>query len=208
MRAERGTAAIEMAMALMILLLLALGTYEWGVGFSDRVSMSSAVREGARVGSAAGDNPDADCRVIEASAGALNGVSGNQVKQLWIYESDVNGTVSLNRQIYRPADPSEPGLGCAGASWFVVSNGWPSSSRQNLGVNRDWLGVKVIADHEWRTGFLLVEGHRRVGRGRGVPPRARNRGWDSVTQPSRPSPATASRSSTSSATERSMRPRE
>jgi TadE-like protein len=158
MRSERGTAAIEMAMALLILLLLALGTYEWGTGFAERISMSTAVREGARVGSAAGDNPDADCRVIEASAGALNAVSGNRVKQLWIYESDVNGSVSLNRQIYRPADPSEPGLGCAGGSWFVVSNGWPSSSRQNLGANRDWLGVKVIADHAWKTGFLFWNG--------------------------------------------------
>ncbi len=158
MSEERGTAAIEMAMALVIMLLLALGTYEWGTGFSDRISMSSAVREGARVGSAAGDNLDADCRIIEASAGALNAVSGNQVKQLWIYESDVNGVEGTNRQIYRPIQTGEPpDLSCAG-EWFLVSNGWPAGVRENLGANRDWLGVKVIADHEWRTGFLWWNG--------------------------------------------------
>ncbi|HKZ25527.1 MAG TPA: TadE family protein [Acidimicrobiia bacterium] len=158
MNRDRGTAAIEFAFAIMVLLLLAIGAYEWGTGFSDRISMSSAVREGGRVGSAAGDNPDADCRIIEASAGALNGVSGNSVKQLWVYESDSGGTVGLNRQIYRPAQAAEPGLTCTGGRWFLVANGWPYSVRENLSANRDWLGVKVIVDHEWRTGFLWWNG--------------------------------------------------
>jgi hypothetical protein len=158
MRRDRGVAAIEFAFAIMILLMLALGAYEWGTGFSDRISMTAAVREGGRVGSAAGDNPDADCRIIEASAGALNGVSGNTVKQLWIYESDVSGTVGVNRQIYRPAVGSEPGLSCTGGTWFLVSNGWPFGARDNLSANRDWIGVKVIVDHEWRTGFLWWDG--------------------------------------------------
>jgi hypothetical protein len=129
-----------------------------GTGFSDRISMTAAVREGGRVGSAAGDNPDADCRIIEASAGALNGVSGNSVKQPWIYESDVDGTVGISRQIYRPAAATEPGLTCTGGKWFLVANGWPSSSRENLGSNRDWIGIKVIVDHEWKTGFLWWDG--------------------------------------------------
>ena len=158
MRRDRGTAAIEFAFAITILLVLALGAYEWGTGFSDRISMTAAVREGGRVGSAAGDNPDADCRIIEASAGALNGVSGNAVKQLWIYESDVNGTVGINRQIYRPAVGAEPGLVCNGGTWFQLATGWPPANRVNTGSARDWLGVRVIVDHEWRTGFLWWNG--------------------------------------------------
>ena len=44
-----------------------------------------------------------------------NAVSGNQVKQLWIYESDVNGIEGINRQIYRPmSDRRAPDLSCAG----------------------------------------------------------------------------------------------
>jgi len=158
MRRERGVAAIEFAFSFMILLMLALGAYEWGTGFADRISMTSAVREGGRVGSAAGDNPDADCRIIEAAAGALNGSTGNSVKQLWVYESDAAGTVGLNRQIYRPATAAEPGLTCTGGKWFLIANGWPYNNRQNLGANRDWLGVKVIMDHQWRTGFLWWNG--------------------------------------------------
>ena len=155
---ERGTAAIELAMAMIIMLMLAIGAYEWGTGFADRIAMTSAVREAGRVGSAAGRLPDADCRIIEAASAALNAVVGNPVKALWIYESDTDGTVGGSRQEYRPADEDEPALECDGGRWFLAAGGWPSSSRSNSGVNRDWLGVKVIVDHEWKTGFLWWNG--------------------------------------------------
>jgi hypothetical protein len=158
LRADRGTAAIELAMALIIILMLAIGAYEWGTGFADRISMTSAVREAGRVGSAAGDNPAADCWIIEAAAGSLNAVSGNAVKELWIYESDKDGVVGLSRQVYRPADEDEVGLACSGGEWFLVANGWPASGRVNSGAARDWLGVKVIVDHTWKTGFLWWNG--------------------------------------------------
>jgi hypothetical protein len=159
MTRDRGTAAIEFAFAIMILLLLALGAYEWGTGFSDRISMSAAVREAGRVGSAAGDLPAADCRIIEAAAGALNAVSGNDVKELWIYESNPSGDDMGPSQIYRPADPDGVELICGGGSWFRDgASNWPPEDRVNTGADRDWLGVKVIVDHEWRTGFLWWKG--------------------------------------------------
>ncbi|MEX1135102.1 MAG: TadE/TadG family type IV pilus assembly protein [Acidimicrobiia bacterium] len=158
MTGDRGTAAIEFAFAIVVLLMLALGAYEWGTGFSDRISMTAAVREGGRVGSAAGDLPDADCRIIEAAAGALQGVSGNNVKELWIYQSDENGAVTPNRQVYVPDSATDPELICSGGSWFRTTTGWPPSARVNSGSDRDWLGVKVIVDHEWRTGFLWWDG--------------------------------------------------
>lgn len=155
---DRGTAAIETAMILMILLMLAIGAYELGSAFGDRISMTSAVREGARVGSAAGTNSQADCRIIEAAAGSLLAASGNTVRELWIYKSDSSGTVTGTRQAYRPATPSEPALTCSGGRWFRLSTGWPPSSRVASGANRDWLGVRVVADHAWKTGFLWWNG--------------------------------------------------
>lgn len=155
---ERGTAAIELAMAMLVMLLLAIGAYEWGTGFADRIAMTSAVREAARVGSAAGPNPEADCRIIEAAASALNAVAGNPVKALWIYESDKDGVLGASRQEYRPANEDEVALECGGGRWFVSANGWPSAARQNVGSNRDWLGVRVVVDHQWRTGFLWWNG--------------------------------------------------
>ncbi|MGI9609366.1 MAG: TadE/TadG family type IV pilus assembly protein [Acidimicrobiia bacterium] len=156
---ERGTAAIELALVFMIMLMLAIGTFEWGTGFADRINLSSAVREGARVGAAAGDNVDADCRVIEAAAGALNAVQGNSVKELYIYESDTNGTFDLTNpyQQYRPSQPGDVGLLCTGA-WFPLHLGWQPAARQSSGAARDWLGVRVVLDHDWKTGFLWWNG--------------------------------------------------
>lgn len=155
---ERGTAAIELALIFMVMLMLVIGTFEWGTGFADRINLSSAVREGARVGAAAGDNIDADCRIIEAAAGALNAVQGNVVKELHIYESNTDGDFTNVSQIYRPVQGSEVGLGCSGGEWYVIQNGWISSSRDITGAVRDWLGVRVVLDHNWKTGFLWWNG--------------------------------------------------
>ena len=155
---ERGTAAIELALVFIVIIVLAIGTFEWGTGFADRINLSSSVREGARVGAATGDNVDADCRIIEASAGALNAVQGNRVKQLYIYESDDTGTFnSTVSQIYRPSQPGDVGLLCSGG-WFPIQLTWPPSSRVNSGSSRDWLGIRVQLDHAWKTGFLWWSG--------------------------------------------------
>lgn len=163
MRREEGTAAIEMAMAILVLLLIVLGTYEFGTAFVDRNAMANAAREGARAGSAAGDfdppgpNNDADCVVIEAAAGALQGMQGNLVRELWIYRSDSSGTVSGDRQVYRrPIGSDTIHLECAGSSWNQQFDSWPPSAR-GLGSNQ-WLGVKLIVDHTWKTGFAIWNG--------------------------------------------------
>ena len=163
MRRDDGTAVIELALAIVIILMLGLGTYEWGTGFSDRIAMSASSREAARVGSAAGSDSGADCAIIEASAGSLSALAGNTVEFLWIYESDSDGTVTNNRQVYRPAQSGDAGsisLRCNN-KWFLVNNpgAWPASSRQDGGALRDYLGVKVIVTHDWRTGFLWWNGN-------------------------------------------------
>lgn len=162
MRRDTGTAVIELALAILILLLIVLGTYEFGTAFADRNAMANAAREGARAGSAAGDfdaGPDAnaDCAVIEAAAGALQGMDGNEVEELWIYESDPSGTVGLGGNIrkFKPTDGETVDLVCSG-NWHRMTSAWPPSARQ-LGSNR-WLGVKLIVEHTWKTGFAIWNG--------------------------------------------------
>lgn len=158
---DRGTAAIEMAIALLVLLLIVLGTYEYGTAFVDRNAMANAAREGARAGSAAGHfdaggGVNADCAVIEAAAGALQGMQGNEVKEIWIYQSDDSGTVGVggNIQSYEP-DDDDVDLVCAG-NWHRVFDAWPPAQRE-LGSNQ-WLGVKLVVDHTWKTGFAIWNG--------------------------------------------------
>ena len=71
LRDEHGVAAVETALILSLLLMLALGSVEWGLGLRDWLSVTAATREGARVGAAAGDESGADC-VIDRKSTRLN----------------------------------------------------------------------------------------------------------------------------------------
>lgn len=159
MRSDKGTALVEFAFVVMMMLMVSIGAFEWGIGFRDRLSVSQSVREGARVGAAMGDRSDADCAILEAGAGSLAAIGGNDVKELWIYESNVSGTVGSSRQIYRPAaatdDPAT--LQCSGG-WYPIQTTWSPASRDAQGPVRDWLGVRVVLDHEWKTDFLWWQG--------------------------------------------------
>lgn len=157
MRSERGTAAVELALAFLVILLIAIGVYEFGTAFVDRNAMANAAREGARAGSAAGAFGDADCVVIEAAAGALQGMDGNQVRELWIFKSDSNGVDLGESQRYRrPHTGDDVDLVCGGGEWNRYANSWPPADRE-LGTGQ-WLGVKLIVDHTWKTGFALWNG--------------------------------------------------
>jgi len=159
LRETRGAAAVETAFLVSLILVpLLVGTVEFGFALRDWLSVSSAAREGARVGSAATDQPGADCLILEAAAGSLSSVENDQVQELWIYKSDVNGSV-LAAQKYRTfASGDDPAfLKCT--TWFQIENGWPDGpGRDNSGTDRDWLGVRVRFDHEWITGLLWFNG--------------------------------------------------
>ena len=150
-RDERGAAAVEAAfMVTLVLLPLMIGTIEFGYGFRDWLSVSSATREGARVGSAAGTNSNADCLILEATAGALTAVSDDQVQEVWIFESDTSGSVG-NKQRYRPALPADDPASLVCTNWFPIKTNWPPASRVITGVTLDYLGVRVQFGHLWLT---------------------------------------------------------
>jgi hypothetical protein len=162
MKRERGAAAVEFSLVFMLLLMIAIGAFEWGMGFRDSLAVSSAAREGARVGSASGTNSSADCLILEASAGALKSVSGNQVAELWIFRSTTSGAIQSGQyQQYRPAQPTDNPATLVCGTWFRMTNSWPAANRINTGSNRDWLGVRIVYDHAWKTGFLWWNGSSR-----------------------------------------------
>jgi Flp pilus assembly protein TadG len=73
-RGERGAAAVEFALVLPVLLMIVLGTIDWGWYFFVSQVVTNAAREGARVGSLTAydpDDPGADAAaVLEAKATA------------------------------------------------------------------------------------------------------------------------------------------
>ncbi len=165
MKRDEGTAVIELALVLVILLGLVIGTYEYGTAFAEKTAMATAVREGARAGSAAADffdpvtGKDADCIIIEAAAGALQGMEGNTITGLWIYQADANGDIdpfNPKYQYYVP-DDDDVDLICGGGNWSLSPiSSWPPSQR--AAGTEQWLGVKVSVTHQWKTGFAIWNG--------------------------------------------------
>ncbi len=154
---ERGAAAVETSIVLGILLLLAIGAVEYGLAFQEWISVTSATREGARVGASAGDFVDADCFILEAIAGPLSSIDGDAVIKVSVYKSDKNGTKG-QANVYRPMLPTDaPGsLRCS--TWFPIQQGWPDAHRDNRGTVRDWIGVEIEFDHDWMTNFMWFTG--------------------------------------------------
>lgn len=74
-RKEKGAVAVEMAIVLPMLLLILLGTIEFGRVFNVQVSLTQAAREGARYAAIHHDEPGLDVEgAALAAAPALSGL--------------------------------------------------------------------------------------------------------------------------------------
>lgn len=63
---RKGQAIVELALILPILVLLIFGSMEFGRVFHSYINVTSAVREGARLGAVGGDNSEIEDRIRDA----------------------------------------------------------------------------------------------------------------------------------------------
>lgn len=155
---EQGSALVETAIVLSLLMVLAIGAFEWGMAFRDWLSVSSATREGARVAASAGRVSDADCAILEATAGSLLSIDQAQIAKVDIYQADSSGNVSGPYQQYRPRIPDDPESSLICGNWIRIINGYQPANRDNQGADRDWIGVRLEFTHSWKTGLFWWSG--------------------------------------------------
>jgi hypothetical protein len=157
---DKGAVLVEMSVVILLLLMIALGAFEYGMAFRSWFGAAASSREGARVGASVGPNASADCRILESVAAALQSVSGDEVQRVDIFEyfpaTDTRGSFNA----YRPFDAATDNpLNLRCTSWFIMSgSGWTETSRDNSGADRDWIGVEVEFRHNWITNFLWWDG--------------------------------------------------
>jgi Flp pilus assembly protein TadG len=165
---ERGASLLEAALVAPLLILLAFGAAEFGFVFLDFLNVSSAAREGARVGSAVGDAFDADLLILGAIAEATADLDNSTVEAIWIFEANANGDPIDNCVV----DSSPDFYTCAGVplttniydgSGNLLIGSWNATGRTvTVGLNcpaspadcPDRLGVRVVFTHQYITGFL------------------------------------------------------
>lgn len=164
---ERGAVAIETALIVGLLVLIAIGAFEYGMAFRSSLGVAASSREGARVGASFGKGLttgpgslyDADCRIIEAAAAALASATDNEVVRIRIAKHDpASGTDSLFNT-YRPfVEGTDMAAQRRCSTWFEEFHTWDENNRDNVGEDRDWLKVEVEYRHFWITGFLWWNG--------------------------------------------------
>jgi len=164
---QRGAAAVEFALVLPILLVLLFGIIEWGMAFNQRLTIGNASQTSARVGTAIGNKPEADMRILEAIAQGVFTLPENgtqMIKRVLIYKADGFGEPiggSVNTYDYQlvgtPTDAQCDWVPCPDpdAGFSTASLPWAPEDRNVEVGNLDVMGVRIIFSHDWLTGGLV-----------------------------------------------------
>ncbi len=158
---ERGAALVEMALVLPFLFMLAFGLLETGMGWRNAITVTSAARQGARVSSHLGVNPQADREGLLAVQ-AVMGSDMDQVELVIFYEATASGdmppgcltnSISGKCNRYTPAMIGDLGND---AAWGCASHDgdWCPVGRDDDVRTADHLGVYIQFQHEYFTGVF------------------------------------------------------
>ena len=163
---DRGVSMVEFALVLVLLLMIAIGAFEYGMVFRDSLTVSTASREAGRVAASTANHGDADCVILEAAAGALQSLETGLIDEVHIYKSNENGDIpaggSSTMRRYSPYQPGDLDLvACSGgAEWNAehLGGAWDPDDRVNTEGGADWIGVRIQYEHAWITDFLWWTG--------------------------------------------------
>lgn len=166
---EAGQGLTEFTIVMPVFLLLLVGMLEFGLAFGDRLTMSDATREGARIGSAlatgsatpcTGDPAGVDTAIVAAVENLLrsggSGIDLSHVNSIEIYKADANGkpvSGDMNTWIYTPgAGPdADPGPGTDILDFSPATVTWNACNRNNGAADPDSIGVSVDYAYHLRT---------------------------------------------------------
>jgi hypothetical protein len=165
---ESGATLVEAAIVLPVLLLVVIGIMEFGLAFKDFLTVSYISREGARIAALAGDDPAADCAILTGLGDIITDGDLARIQEIQIYKAHPNTGMqgsAYNRAEYAvgedPTICTEPVGGQPNDGWDItyVAGGFAPTSRQVAvsasggGASLDIIGVRVILNRNWVTGF-------------------------------------------------------
>ena len=156
-RGDRGAVAVEMAIVVPVLVLLAFGMREFGLAFTNKLAMSHAVNQATRHATVLGTDDYADIEILDALAAGLSGRLGVIVR-VDIFKANASGT-PLVWDRYQPDGSScgwdpcpDPG---SGVPVYGNPADYPPCGRDiTLGGGVDTIGVQAVYTHTWITGVL------------------------------------------------------
>jgi hypothetical protein len=168
---ERGQSLIEMALILPLLVLIVIGTLEFGFVFDHHLTLEYATREGARAGAAlahGGVGPpgcdgasEVDPRIVAAVQRVLTSpgspVNLNRVSEIHIYRAGPDGE-ELQVNVWRYSAGMGPTVDGVPLNFVQFSAAWPACNRNNSAVNTHSLGVSIAYTYDFQTPYRFVFG--------------------------------------------------
>ncbi len=176
-REDRGIALLEFAMILPFLMVLVTGVLEFGSAFRDSLTVSNALRSGARVASNSGDERLADYGMIKGLEAAIRDVADSKINRIVVFDAatlteppaacKAGTSVADVCNVYDPSDflrpqadfealnPFDPDLchpTAPDAAWCPLER----STDQATGTDR--IGVRIEVFLPYRTGLFPGSG--------------------------------------------------
>ena len=167
---ERGQGLVEFTMVLPIILLVVVSVGEFGLVFSDLLTVGYGSREGARVGSALATGQVDDCfggkdpsgvdtAVVSAVQRILkspgSGIDVADVQEIRIFKASASGdempgTANIWNYAGEFGGPEvDPGPGVVKLDFLQSSRLWPACARTNNGSSPDSIGVTVVYRYDF-----------------------------------------------------------
>lgn len=178
-RRGAGQGLAEFTIVIPIFLVLLAAMMEFGLAFSDRLTIGNATREGARIGAAlvtgsdtacTGDPGGVDNTVVASLQNILKSgasdVELSRIDEIRIYKSNSAGNQTAgNVNVWRYTPGSgpdvDPGPGTETLDFSPTSVGWPACTRDNGAPSPDSIGVEVAYEYRLQTplaGFVEMIG--------------------------------------------------
>jgi hypothetical protein len=175
-RTARGQSIVEFAAVIPVFMLILAAMLEFGLAFSDRLTIGNATREGARIGAAlvtgmstscTGDPAGVDITVVASMQNILESggadVSLSNINQIRIFKANssgrqIGGAVNVWRYTPGSGPDADPGTGTEVIDFSQQSSGWAACARSNASSSPDSIGVSIDYSYRLRTPLAaLVE---------------------------------------------------
>jgi hypothetical protein len=168
--AERGQALVELGLILPVLVMLVVGTLEFGFVFDHHLTLKYATREGARAGAALANGGGVcgsaeanavDPRIIAAVQRVLTSpgspVDIGEVQEIRIYNAGLDGE-ELATNVWRFSAGMGPTVDGLPLNFVQHSVAWSACNRNNTAVNTQSLGVALTYTYDYRTPYRFLLG--------------------------------------------------
>lgn len=170
----KGQALVEFTVVVPVFLFILTGMLEFGLAFSDKLTLGNATREGARVGAALATGSDTACsgdpagvdKSIVASMQFILKSGGSDVNlahitAIHIFKADSVGrqvSGSVNTWVYTPgAGPdADPGPGTETLDFSPSSQPWAACTRDNGSAAPDSIGVSIVYTYYLQTPLAAI----------------------------------------------------